>query len=109
MDAADTTQKQEGQRQQVSSRPLPLLPRAWRHRLDRCCCRRRQHAAMPQRAAAAGLARQEAAATTAAAVTGEHHHYAAPEVEERVPHPYESEGLHRRESLKGEDLPEATK
>jgi hypothetical protein len=28
------------------------------------------------------------------------HHYAAPEVEEWKPHPYEGEGLHRRESLK---------
>jgi len=33
------------------------------------------------------------------------HHFAAPEVEEWKPHPYEGEGLHRRESLKG-DLPE---
>jgi hypothetical protein len=28
------------------------------------------------------------------------HHFAAPEVEEWKPHPYEGEGLHRRESLK---------
>lgn len=34
-----------------------------------------------------------------------HHHYAAPEVEEWKPHPYAGEGLHRRESLKG-DVPE---
>eukprot|EP00877_Chromochloris_zofingiensis_P009057 jgi/Chrzof1/4404/Cz14g11250.t1 len=33
------------------------------------------------------------------------HHYAAPEVEDRKPHPYEMEGIHRRESLTGE-LPE---
>lgn len=30
----------------------------------------------------------------------EGHHFAAPEVEEWKPHPYEGEGLHRRESLK---------
>ncbi|WIA40061.1 hypothetical protein OEZ86_013479 [Tetradesmus obliquus] len=36
------------------------------------------------------------------------HHFAAPEVEEWKPHPYEGEGLHRRESLKGE-LPEERK
>ncbi|KAF8062949.1 hypothetical protein HT031_003788 [Scenedesmus sp. PABB004] len=33
------------------------------------------------------------------------HHMAAPEVEEWAPHPYEGEGLHRRESLKA-DQPE---
>lgn len=55
-------------------------------------------------------ARQEAAATTAAAGNEPQHHYAAPEIEPREPHPYEAEGLHRRESLKGDDpLPEATK
>lgn len=32
------------------------------------------------------------------------HHYAAPEVEEWAPHPYSNEGLHRKESLKG-DVP----
>lgn len=36
---------------------------------------------------------------------GEPHHFAAPEVEERPPHAYSGEGLHRRESLKA-DLPE---
>jgi len=33
------------------------------------------------------------------------HHFAAPEVEERHPHEYAGEGLHRRESLSGK-LPE---
>lgn len=32
-------------------------------------------------------------------------HMAAPEVEERQPHAYEGEGLGRRESLRGEELP----
>jgi hypothetical protein len=34
------------------------------------------------------------------------HHYAAPEVEEWQPHPYELEGVGRKESLKGDVLPE---
>ena len=32
---------------------------------------------------------------------------AAPEVEERAPHAYEGEGLGRRESLRGDDVPPA--
>jgi len=42
---------------------------------------------------------------TQAAAEPVQHHMAAPEVEERAPHSYEGQGIGRRESLRGEDLP----